>query len=144
MTPGIRRFTTISSSTQIDLEMEPASNFLQQLRSGDLRAYAVAAKTRLATAPDVPTADEAGLPGFYRSIWIGLWLPKGAPGDIASRLNAAVQVALAEPKLRTRIAELGQEIFPPEQQTPEALAALQAAEIAKWWPVIKQANIKGE
>ena len=129
---------------QIDLEMEPSSNFLQQLRSGELRAYAVAAKTRLATAPDVPTADEAGLPGFYRSIWIGLWLPKGAPRDIASRLNAAVQVALAEPKLRTRIAELGQEIFPPEQQTPEALAALQAAEIAKWWPVIKQANIKGE
>jgi tripartite-type tricarboxylate transporter receptor subunit TctC len=129
---------------QIDLEMEPSSNFLQQLRSGELRAYAVAAKTRLATAPDVPTVDEAGLPGFYRSIWIGLWLPKGAPRDIASRLNAAVQVALAEPKLRTRIAELGQEIFPPEQQTPEALAALQAAEIAKWWPVIKQANIKGE
>ena len=129
---------------QIDLEMEPSSNFLQQLRSGELRAYAVAAKTRLATAPDVPTVDEARLPGFYRSIWIGLWLPKGAPRDIASRLNAAVQVALAEPKLRTRIAELGQEIFPPEQQTPEALAALQAAEIAKWWPVIKQANIKGE
>jgi tripartite-type tricarboxylate transporter receptor subunit TctC len=129
---------------QIDLEMEPASNFLQQLRSGDLRAYAVAAKTRLATAPDVPTVDEAGLPGFYRSIWIGLWLPKGAPRDIASRLNAAVQLALAEPKLRTRIAELGQEIFPPEQQTPEGLAALQAAEIEKWWPVIKQANIKGE
>ena len=124
--------------------MEPASNFLQQLRSGDLRAYAVAAKGRLGTAPEVPTVDEAGLPGFYRSIWIGLWLPKGAPRDIASRLNAAVQVALAEPKLRTRIAELGQEIFPPEQQTPEALAALQAAEIAKWWPVIKQANIKGE
>ena len=129
---------------QIDLEMEPSSNFLQQLRSGELRAYAVAAKTRLATAPDVPTVDEAGLPGFYRSIWIGLWLPKGAPRDIASRLNAAVQVALAEPKLRTRIAELGQEMFPPEQQTPEALAALQAAEIEKWWPVIKQANIKGE
>ena len=129
---------------QIDLEMEPASNFLQQLRSGDLRAYAVAAKGRLGTAPEVPTVDEAGLPGFYRSIWIGLWLPKGAPRDIASRLNAAVQVALAEPKLRTRITELGQEIFPPEQQTPEALATLQAAEIEKWWPVIKQANIKGE
>ena len=108
------------------------------------RAYAVAAETRLETAPDVPTVDEAGLPGFYRSIWIGLWLPKGAPRDIASRLNAAVQVALAEPKLRTRIAELGQEIFPPEQQTPEALAALEAAEIERWWPVIKKANIKGE
>ena len=129
---------------QIDLEMEPSSNFLQQLRAGNLRAYAVAAQTRLATAPDVPTVDEAGLPGFYRSIWVGLWLPKGAPRDIAGRLNAAVRVALDEPKLRTRIAELGQEIFPPEQQTPEALAALQAAEIEKWWPVIKKENIKGE
>jgi tripartite-type tricarboxylate transporter receptor subunit TctC len=129
---------------QIDLEMEPSSNFLQQLRFGNLRAYAVAAEARLATAPDVPTVDEAGLPGFYRSIWIGLWLPKGATRDIASRLNAAVRVALAEPKLRTRTAELGQEIFPPERQTPEALAALEAAEIERWWPVIKTANIKGE
>jgi tripartite-type tricarboxylate transporter receptor subunit TctC len=129
---------------QIDLEMEPSSNFLEQLRAGNLTAYAVAAKARLATAPDVPTAEEAGLPGFYRSIWVGLWLPKGAPRDVATRLNAAVQVALAEPGLRTRIAELGQEIFPPDQQTPEALAALQAAEIEKWWPVIKAANIKAE
>lgn len=129
---------------RIDLEMEPSSNFLQQLRSGNLKAYAVAAKTRLRTAPDVPTVDEAGLPGFYRSIWIGLWLPKGASRDIANRLNAAAQAALADPKLRMRIAELGQEIFPPEQQTPEALAALQGAEIEKWWPVIKKANIKGE
>ena len=127
---------------RIDLEMEPSSNFLQQLQSGNLRAYAVTAKTRLETAPDVPTVDEAGLPGFYRSIWIALWLPKGAPRDVASMLHAAVQVALAEPKLRTRIAELGQEIFPPEQQTPEALAALESAEIVRWWPVIKDANIK--
>jgi tripartite-type tricarboxylate transporter receptor subunit TctC len=129
---------------QIDLEMEPSSNFLEQLRAGNLRAYAVTAKARLSTAPEVPSVDEAGLPGFYRSIWIGLWLPKGTPKDIAGRLSAAVQIALAEPRLRARIAELGQEIFPPDQQTPEALAALQAAEIEKWWPVIKAANIKGE
>jgi tripartite-type tricarboxylate transporter receptor subunit TctC len=129
---------------QIDLEMEPSSNFLQQLRSGNVKGYAVAAKTRLETAPDVPTADEAGLPGFYRSIWIGLWLPRGTPRDIAVRLNAAVQLALSDLRLRTRVAELGQEIFPPDKQTPEALAALQAAEIEKWWSVIKAANIKGE
>jgi tripartite-type tricarboxylate transporter receptor subunit TctC len=128
----------------IDLEMEPSSNFIEQLRAGNLKGYAVTARTRLATAPDVPSVDEAGLPGFYRSIWIGLWLPKGAPREITGRLHAAVQAGLADAKVRTRIAELGQEIFPREQQTPEALAALQAAEIEKWWPIIKAANIKGE
>ena len=128
----------------IDLEMEAVSNFLQQVRAGNLKAYAVAAKVRLATAPDIPTVDEAGLPGFYRSVWIGLWLPKGASKDLITKLNAAVQAVLAEPKMRTRIAELGQEIFPREQQTPEGLAAHQKAEIEKWWPIIKAAGIKGE
>ena len=88
--------------------------------------------------------DEAGLPGFYRSVWIGLWLPKGASKDLITKLNAAVQAVLAEPNMRTRIAELGQEIFPREQQTPEGLAAHQKAEIEKWWPIIKSANIEGE
>ena len=128
----------------IDLEMEAVSNFLQQVRAGNLKAYAVAAKARLATAPDIPTVDEAGLPGFYRSVWIGLWLPKGASQDLITKLNTAVQAVLAEPNMRTRIAELGQEIFPREQQTPEGLAAYQKAEIEKWWPIIRSANIKGE
>ena len=128
----------------IDLEMEPASNFLQQIASGNLTAYAVAAKTRLAVAPSIPTVDEAGLPGFYRSVWIGLWLPKGAQREVISILNAAVQAVLAESNLRTRIAELGQQIFPREQLTPEGLAAHQKAEIEKWWPIIKAANIRGE
>ena len=129
---------------QIDLEMEPSSNFLQQVRAGNLKAYAVAAQTRLAIAPEIPTVDEVGLPGFYRSVWIGLWIGKGAPKDIIAKLNSAVQAALAEPTLCTRIAELGQEIFPREQQTPEGLASHQRAEIEKWWPIIKAANIKGE
>jgi tripartite-type tricarboxylate transporter receptor subunit TctC len=124
--------------------MEPASNFLQQVRAGNLKAYAVAAKTRLAVAPEIPTVDEVGLPGFYRSVWIGLWLPKGASKDVIAKLNAAVQAVLAEPNLRTRVAGLGQEIFPREQQTPDALATFQKAEIEKWWPIIKAANIKGE
>jgi len=128
----------------IDLEMEPASNFLQQIASGNLTAYAVAAKTGLAVAPSIPTVDEAGLPGFYRSVWIGLWLPKGAQREVISKLNAAVQAVLAESNLRTRIAELGQQIFPREQLTPEGLAAHQKAEIEKWWPIIKAANIRGE
>jgi tripartite-type tricarboxylate transporter receptor subunit TctC len=127
-----------------DLEMEVGSNFLQQVRAGNLKAYAVAAKTRLVVAPDIPTVDEAGLPGFYRSVWVGLWMPKGAPKEVITKLNAAVQAVLAEPNLRTRIAELGQEIFPREQQTPEGLATHQKAEIEKWWPIIKAAGIKGE
>jgi tripartite-type tricarboxylate transporter receptor subunit TctC len=128
----------------IDLEMEPSSNFLQQVRGGNLQAYAVAAKTRLAVAPDIPTVDEAGLPGFYRSVWIGLWLPKGASEDVVAKLNAAVQAVLSDPNMHTRIAELGQEIFPREQQTPEGLAVYQKAEVEKWWPIVKAANIKGE
>jgi tripartite-type tricarboxylate transporter receptor subunit TctC len=94
--------------------------------------------------PPYPSWPFRGLPGFYRSVWIGLWLPKGASKDLITKLNAAVQAVLAEPNMRTRIAELGQEIFPREQQTPEGLAAHQKAEIEKWWPIIKSANIKGE
>ena len=114
------------------MELEPGSNFLEQVRGGNLKAYAVTAKTRLAIAPDILTVDEAGLPGFYRSVWIGLWLPKAAPREVVAKLNAAVQATLTDSNLRTRIAELGQDIFPREQQTPEGLAAHQKAEIEKW------------
>ena len=129
---------------QIDLEIEPSSNFVEQVHAGNLKAYAVAAKARLATAPEIPTVDEAGLPGFYRSVWIGLWVPKGASKDVIAKLSSAVRAVLDEPNLRTRITELGQEIFPRDQQTPEGLAAHQRAEIEKWWPIIKAANIKAE
>jgi tripartite-type tricarboxylate transporter receptor subunit TctC len=128
---------------QIDLEIEPSSNFVEQVRAGNLKAYAVATKTRLANAPEIPTVDEAGLPGFYRSVWIGLWVPKGTPKDVIVKLSSAVRAVLDEPNMRTRITELGQEIFPREQQTPDGLAAYQRAEIEKWWPIIKAANIRG-
>jgi tripartite-type tricarboxylate transporter receptor subunit TctC len=98
------------------------------------------AKTRLASVPEIPTVDEAGLPGFYASTWNGLWVPKGTPKATIAKLNAAVVAALADPGLRARLADLGQEIFPPNQQTPEALATLQKAEIEKWWPIIKAAS----
>ena len=98
----------------------------------------------MALAPNVPTTDEAGLPGFYLSYWHGLWAPKGTPKDIIEKLNAAVAAALAEPPVRQRLGDLGQEIFAREQQRPESLGALQKAEIEKWWPIIKAAGIKPE
>lgn len=113
-------------------------------RSGKIRPFAVMAKTRLPAAPDIPTVDEAGLPGLYVSTWYGLWAPKGTPKDIIAKLNAAVVEALADSELRTRLDAQAAQIPPREQQTPEALAAHQKAEIEKWWPIIKAANIKVE
>jgi tripartite-type tricarboxylate transporter receptor subunit TctC len=129
---------------QIDLIIDDPTDALPQLRAGGIKAFAVTAKTRLAAAPDVPTVDEAGLPGFYFSRWHGLWAPRATPADIISRLNGAVVAALADAGARARLNELAQEIFPPDQQTPQALGALQKAEIEKWWPIIKAANIKAE
>ncbi len=129
---------------QIDLIVDQASNSMNQVRAGSIKAYAVTAKSRLPSAPDIPTVDEAGLPGFHMSMWYGLWVPKGTPKDVIARLSAAAMDALANPAVTNRFAELGLEIPPREQQTAEALGALQRAEIAKWWPIIKAANIKAE
>jgi len=129
---------------QIDLMFDQASNALPHVRSGGVKAYAVTAKTRLASAPDIPTAEEAGLPGFYISVWSGMWSPKGTSQDVIAKLNAAVVRALSDQTVQQRLAELGQEIPPRHQQTPAFLAVFQKAEIEKWWPIIKAANIKGE
>jgi len=129
---------------QIDLMIDVASNSLPHLRGGKIKAYAVTASTRLASAPDIPTVDEAGLPGFHMSTWYGLFGPKAMPRDVLAKLNAATVSALADPTVGRRFADLGLGTTPREQQTPEALAALQRAEIEKWWPIIKAANIKPE
>jgi tripartite-type tricarboxylate transporter receptor subunit TctC len=128
----------------IDLVICDPVAALPQVRAGTIKAYGVTTKTRLFSAPDIPTLDEAGLPGFDLSLWQGLWLPKGTPKNITTKLNAAVSEALADPTVRARLAGLGQEIFPRDKQTPEALGAFQKAEIEKWWPIIKAAGIKPE
>ena len=117
---------------------------LPQVRLGNVKAYAVMAKTRLAAAPDVPTVDEAGLPGYHVLSWHAIWAPKMTPKTVIAKLSAAVVDALADPTVRKRLADVGQDIFPREQQTPEALSAYHKAEIEKWWPLVKAANIKVE
>lgn len=129
---------------QLDLMIDVAGNSLPQVRAGSIKVYAVAAKSRLAVAPDIPTVDEAGLPGLYFTVWYGLWVPKGTPAEIVGKLNAAAVEALADANVRSRLTSLGQDIFPRDQQTPEALAAYQKTEIEKWWPIIKATGIKGE
>jgi tripartite-type tricarboxylate transporter receptor subunit TctC len=129
---------------QIDLAFSDPVASLPQVRAGMAKAYGVTTNTRVLSAPDIPTLDEAGLSGFNISMWHGLWVPKGTPKHVTATLNAAVVDALAAPTMRARLADMGQEIFPPDQQTPDALRAFQKAEIEKWWPIIKAANIKGE
>ena len=129
---------------QIDLMCDLAANDLSMVRSGQIKAYAVMAKTRWFAAPEVPTADEAGVPGIYVSTWHGFWVAKGTPKDVIGKLNAAAVNAMTDPAVRQRIAAQGMEIPPSEQQTPEALGAFHKAEIEKWWPIIKAANIKAE
>ena len=129
---------------QIDFIVDQASNSLQHVRDGKIRAYAVTASARLPSAPDIPTVAEAGLPSLDISVWYGLWAPKGTPKEIITKLNAAAVQALSEPAVRQRFAELGLDMPPRDRLTPEALAAYQKAEIEKWWPVIKGANIKTE
>jgi tripartite-type tricarboxylate transporter receptor subunit TctC len=128
----------------IDITLDTPAVSMPQVRGGNIKAYAVTAKSRIAIAPEIPTTDEAGLPGFYFSFWHALWAPKGTPKDIVAKLNGAATAALADQAIRQKLVDLAQEIFPREQLTPEALAAFQQAEINKWWPVIKAAGIKAE
>jgi tripartite-type tricarboxylate transporter receptor subunit TctC len=131
-------------SGQIDIIFDTSANSLQHVRAGSIKAYAVTTKSRLAEASEIPTVDEAGLPGFYASNWRAIWAPRATPKHIITKLNDAAMDALADPVVRQRLAHLGQEIFPREQQTPEALGALHKAEVKKWWPLIKAAGIKAE
>ena len=128
----------------IDLMFDQVSNSLPYVRDQKIRAYAVTAKTRLASAPDIPTADEAGVSDFHISVWHGFWVPKGTPQSIIAKINEAAVDALADPNVRERLGGLGQQIHLREQQTPEALASFQRSEVQKWWPIIKAAGITAQ
>jgi tripartite-type tricarboxylate transporter receptor subunit TctC len=127
---------------QIDMFCAEASQTLSFVRGGTIKAFAVMSKERWPALPNVPTMDEVGVSGMYISFWNGLWAPKGTPKDVVAKLNAAVAEALGDPAVRQRLIELGHVIAKREEQTPEALAAFHKAEIEKWWPLIKAANIK--
>jgi tripartite-type tricarboxylate transporter receptor subunit TctC len=129
---------------QIDLIVDQTSNSINQVRAGTIRAYAVTDSKRVESAPDIPTVDEAGLSGFHMTLWSGLWVPKGTPKDIVAKLNTAAVEALNDPAVRKQLENLGLEMPPQDQSTPEALGRWQKAEIAKWWPMIKAANVRVE
>jgi tripartite-type tricarboxylate transporter receptor subunit TctC len=127
---------------QIDLIIDQTSNSINQVRAGTIRAYAVTDDKRVESAPDIPTTDEAGLPGFHMTLWSGMWVPKGTPKEIVAKLNAATVEALNDPAVRKQLENLGLQIPAANQLSPAALGAWQKAEIAKWWPMIKAANVK--
>jgi tripartite-type tricarboxylate transporter receptor subunit TctC len=129
---------------QIDVIIDQTSNSINQVRAGTIRAYAVTDDKRVASAPDIPTTDEAGLPGFHMTLWSGLWAPKGTPKEIVAKLNAAAIEALNDSAVQKRLENLGLQMPPENQLTPQALGDWQKAEIAKWWPMIKAAHVAVE
>jgi tripartite-type tricarboxylate transporter receptor subunit TctC len=131
-------------SGQVDLLVVQAAVTLPQVRAGTVKVLANLSPKRSAAIPDIPTSDESGVPGLYMSGWFGFFGPRGLPKDVLARLNSAMVATLAEPAVRKRFGELGLDVASREQQTPQGLAAFQAAEIKKWWPIIKAANIKGD
>src|SRR6185369_8243520 len=129
---------------QIDVMIEPSSNFKALLAAGSVKPFAITGKARLPSSPAIPTVDEAGLPGFVASLWYGLWVPKATPKDIIAKLNATMVQILADPAVKARFDESGIEIAPSAQQSPGALREFQKAEAARWWPIIKASGIKAE
>ena len=127
---------------QIDIMCTATGSFLPAIRNGQMRAYAITAPARAAAMPEIPTVDEAGLPGLYDGVWNGIWVPKGTPKPVIDKLNAAAVAAMADPDFRKRIIDLALDMPPADQLTPAALGALQKAETEKWWPIIKAAGIE--
>jgi tripartite-type tricarboxylate transporter receptor subunit TctC len=139
---GAGESTQALTAGQIDVMLNTPATSMAQLAAGQIKAFAVTSKKRLEIAPDIPTTDEAGLPGFYFSFWHAFWVPRGTPKEIVATLNAALRTSLADPTIRQRLTALAQDIYPPEEQTPEALGKFEREEAQKWWPVIKAAGIR--
>jgi tripartite-type tricarboxylate transporter receptor subunit TctC len=129
---------------RVDLMFDQAANALGHVRSGSVKAYAVMAKKRWYALPDVPAIDESGTPGLYVEYWHGMWAPKGTPKEAIAKLNGAIVQALADPNVRKRLQDWGHEVFPRDQQSPEALAAYHKAETEKWWPIVRAMNLKAK
>lgn len=129
---------------QINFMCTATGSFLPLVHAGQIKAFAVTAPKRIAAAPEIPTVDEAGLPGFYVGIWNALWVPAGTPKEIVAKLNAAANAAMSDPVFQKKMVELGLDMPPEEQRTPEGLAAKRDADDAKWWPIIKAAGLKAE
>jgi tripartite-type tricarboxylate transporter receptor subunit TctC len=132
------------TTNELDLLFDQASHSLPYLRAGTIKVFAVTSKTRTVSAPDVPTTDEGGLPGFHSANWYGLWAPKGTPKDIVVRVNRAVVESLADPALIKQLSQQGLDMPPADQRTPQALAAFHKSEIEKWWPILQAAGIKAK
>jgi tripartite-type tricarboxylate transporter receptor subunit TctC len=129
---------------QINFMCTATGSFLPLVHAGKIKAFAVTAPKRIEAAPEIPTVDEAGLPGFYVGVWNALWVPAGTPKEIVAKLNAAVNAALSDPAFQKKMVELGLDMPPDEQRTPQGLAAKRDADDAKWWPIIKAAGLKAE
>ena len=129
---------------QIDFMIEPSSNFKSLIAAGSVKPFAITGRTRLPSSPNIPTADEAGLPGFSASLWYGLWVPRDTPKQVVAKLNATLMQVLADASVQTRLGEFGIQITPAAQQSPEVLRAFQKAETERWWPIIKASNLKAE
>ena len=128
----------------IDFMIEPSSNFKSLVAAGSVKPFAITGRTRLPSSPDIPTADEAGLPGFFASLWYGLWVPRDTPKEIVAKLNTVMMQVLADPLVQKRFEELGIQVTPAAQQSPEALRAFQKAETERWWPIIRASGLKAE
>jgi tripartite-type tricarboxylate transporter receptor subunit TctC len=128
---------------QIDLSFNTPDQ-LSLMRAGSIKAYALTGERRMALAPDIPTFLELGLPSLSFLDWFGLFAPRGTPKDVVVKLNAAVVEALGDPTVQSRLVELGQELFPRERQTPEALSEMAKADAERWWPIIRELGIRAE